>query len=85
MWGLSSATICPLHNCIHPPGMELSPLKTACGGPCGRVMIFLLLLKTTFDPIAWNAFVIVQLQSLNDPRTFTWGTLQQFSVLERSL
>ena len=34
MWGLSSATISSLHNCIHPPEMEINPLKTAYGCTC---------------------------------------------------
>ena len=38
MWELSPAMIHSLYNSIHPPEMEINPLKTACGFPCDGVM-----------------------------------------------
>ena len=38
MGTLSSAMISPSPNSINHPGMEINPLKTACGCPCCRVI-----------------------------------------------
>ena len=36
-WGLCSALIISMHNNIHPPEIEVDPLKTAFGCPCGGI------------------------------------------------
>ena len=37
MWRLSSAMRNLLHNSVHPPEMEINPLKMVCSCPCGGV------------------------------------------------
>ena len=73
MWGLSLAKICSLHNCIHPPGMELSSLKTASGW----VIIFVLFWKRPLHTILWPhcmeriCHCTTAIYTLDDPRAFT--------------
>ena len=56
MQGLSSAVISSSCDSIHPPELEINPLKTARGCPHGRVI------ENTRSPLTlWNAFVNVQL------------------------
>ena len=38
MWGLSSAMISCLNNGMHPPEVDINPLKMMCGCPCGGVI-----------------------------------------------
>ena len=80
MWGLSLAKICSLHNCIHPPGMELSSLKTACGW----VIIFVLKTTVTHNPL--TPLHGTHLSVYNCSLYTGWPqSVHQFSVLERNL
>ena len=48
-WGISSTMISSLANSMHPPEIEIRPLKTAYGSICGRIINFFFLVLSPYE------------------------------------
>ena len=86
MWGLSSASINSLHDSFHSPEMEINPLKTAFGCPCGGVIKERRRRKKkkngltqSSHPIKFILSVCIYRVTL---RVFIWGTLINYFWLD---
>ena len=53
MWGLSWAMISTLDNGMHPPEVDVNPLKMMCGCSCGRVIIVTQAISYPMEFICW--------------------------------